>query len=76
MKGSLSRGHCLKQTTEEEEKEVRGKLFRGQSLRRSVLSRIVRGSKFPKLSKDVNMLKKQLMSMKKVINLNARNVPL
>lgn len=75
MKGSLFRGHWLKKT-KEEEKEAKRKLFRGQSLRRSVLSRIVRGSKFPKLSKDVNMLKKRLRRMKEEINLNARNVPL
>lgn len=73
MKGSLFRGHWLKKTKEE---EARRKLFRGQSLRCSVLSRIVRGSKFPKLSEDVNMLKKRLRRMKEEINLNARNVPL
>lgn len=75
MKGSLFRGHWLKQTKEEEE-EARRKLFRGQSLRRSVLSRTVRGSKFPKLSKDVNVPKKWLRRMKEEINLNARDVPL
>lgn len=39
-----------------------------------MLSTILRGSKFPKLSKHVNILKK-FMRLKKVINPNARNAP-
>ena len=44
-------------------------------MRRSVLSTIINGSKFPKLSKHVNVLKEEFMRLKVVINLSARNAP-
>lgn len=45
-------------------------------MRCSVLSAIIKGSKFLKLSKHMNILKKKFTKLKKVINLSARNAPL